>query len=324
MYLSGYKTIIWIVALGCLLPALALTEVIKTDGSVVRGEIISEGTDTIVMNVDGSNISMARSMIQEIRSDGSQSSPSNGNTASGMQVPVNAAYSDMKSEKQERKHFGRTEPEHITIGADAYWSFLGKTRNDKYVEVTGDTVRSSLMLNPYFGIHPSEIFEIRPSLFFSRTHTSYGRQENSDYSDSYSDTYTYYTSQVGLGAGVGFLFHVIHGSFFRFVLGPEIGFNIYFPPNSEIDYGTSETIKTKYDRYVDIDIPIRVPFSLDFVVSKHLGFRLSSELLSLALNINSVKLSGESTTDYTDVGFSSSLDLTKIITQLGIGVFLLF
>ena len=345
MYLSFYKTIISIVALGCFLPIFALTEVIMADGSVVSGEIISEEVDKIVINVDGSNVSIARTMIQEIRSDENQLSPSvpsastlensaynpgndqttlpvSSNTAAVTQASVNTSYSDEESQKQEHQNFGRTEPEHVTIGADAYWSLLAKSRNSNGGDITGDTIRNTLMINPYVGIHTSEIFEIRPSLYISRTRTSYNWEDNSGLLNVNSSTT--YSSQWGLGAGVGFLFHTIHGSFFRFVLGPEIGFNIFLPPKYEREYGSSETIKTEYDRYVDIDIPLSVPFSLDFVVSNHLGFRLSSEVLSFTLNINSVDMSGESTVDYTDVGLSSSLDLMKTITQLGIGVFLLF
>ena len=248
--------------------------------------------------------------------------PVSDNTATDTPVSVNTSYSDIESQKPERQHFGRTEPEHVTIGADAYWSLLAKSRSFNDGDITGDTIRNTLIVNPYVGIHPSEIFEIRPSLYFSRTRTSYDWEDNSN--SSIDNSSTTYSSQWGLGAGAGFLFHAIHGSIFRFVLGPEIGFDIYLPPKYEREYGTLETIKTEYDRYVDIDIPIRVPFSLDFVVSNHLGFRLSSELLSFTLNINSIDLSGESTIDYTDVSFSSSLDLMKTITQLGIGVFLLF
>ena len=65
MYLSAYKTIISIIALGCFLPIFALTEVIMADGSVVRGEMVSEGPDTIVMNIDGSNISLVRSRFRK-------------------------------------------------------------------------------------------------------------------------------------------------------------------------------------------------------------------------------------------------------------------
>ncbi|MBN1576294.1 MAG: hypothetical protein JW913_07080 [Chitinispirillaceae bacterium] len=349
MHFSIRRTAFTIIALGCLLPVFALTEIVRTDGSVVRGTIVSEDADVIVLDVDGINLTVARSTIQEIRSDDGQSAPSASSDEttgySGESTSSTSAYTatDVQREAppptqpasatqsapvsgnvdittQGRPRIGRESRERVTIGADVYWSLDAQAFTDNNTENETHSRRTTLVLKPYVGIRLSDILEVRPSLQLTRTARSSEQEvQQGATSVSLSDD----TSSTGLGLDFGLFFYPVRGGFFRFVIGPAVGFNITFPPKSERSTSTT-TIDLEFDRYVNITIPIHVPFSFDFVVSEHLGFRLSSDVLSFNLNINSVEEDEPSTLDYTDVDFSAMLDLTKTITQLGIGVFLLF
>ena len=216
---------------------------------------------------------------------------------------------------------GRATRERLSIGIDAYMYGTSDFTDDKDSDLQTSQSRNSFTLSPYIGIRTSDLFEIRPSLTFGRQ--SYSRTYDNGSSSS-STLESIDSSSIELGFDVGFIFYPIRGNFFRISLGPTLGYNMWFAPHIERTYsGSSSSPDTEFDRYANVNIMLSVPFSFDFIVSEHLGLRLSSVIYSTGINIRSIK-GPDSTTDYTDVGVTSSLDLVKTVTQFGLGIFLLF
>jgi hypothetical protein len=220
--------------------------------------------------------------------------------------------------------FGRASRERVSLGLDFYWNTNSAFRND-YAEDTSDhTARTTLTLAPYIGIRTSDLFELRPAIVYTLNTNKRSYTPN----ESPSGTIMlkqYSFSEARLGFDMGFMFYLVHGSFFRFAVGPALGYNMSLGPTTTYAYtDPSRDTSITHNTYIDINIPIHVPFCFDFVPTKHLGFRLSSEIFNLTPNIHYVKDNGDNATDASAITTNTTLDLAKIITELSIGVFLLF
>jgi hypothetical protein len=231
--------------------------------------------------------------------------------------------------------FGRDRRENFSLGLDVFWRTNSKFREDIRTDTSDHEARTSLSIKPYMGIRLSDLFELRPALFYNLSTSTY------DYTPK--DTAVRYpyeiltksnVSEARLGFDIGFFFYPIHGSFFRFAIGPTFGFDISLGPKTESTYEIGSwprtigaydtTVTIKYDEYLDVNIPIKVPFSFDFVPSKHLGFRLTGEVISIVPNIHYVKEFGDDAPENRTTTTTTKMDLQKIISDLGIGFFILF
>lgn len=344
-----HRPVFVIIVLGCLLPVFALTRVTFTDGSVLQGTVVSEESDFFVLNVDGKNTTIYRSMIQGIENDPMEGAGTSDASSSyepqpsqvsqyntvqtaapapqqyAAAAPAMETAAPVPEQISTRQRVGRETREKVSIGLDLGFTTSSNVFNDDAAEMKTSTSRSTYSLNPYVGIRRSDILELRPSLLFglykySRTTKIEGSSLSSSSSSSTKQTRD--SSFVSIGFDFGVFFYPVRGNFFRIALGPTLGYAMQFAPRAENDNGTTTT-ELEYDRYVDITIPLTVPFSFDFIVSEHLGLRLSSQLYGFSLNINSVEGPGSST-DYTNVSTDSALDFTKMLTELRLGIMLLF
>jgi hypothetical protein len=229
--------------------------------------------------------------------------------------------------------FGRESREHLSLGANVYWQTTSMFHDDLRADSSDHNARTNLTISPYVGIRVSDLFEIRPALYYNLSTTT------QDYTPKDTTTNRNYqmltksdNSEAQLGFDVGFFFYPISGSFFRFAVGPSLGCDFSLGPTIVQKYkiGSSSgsthdtTITTTNGSYIDINIPIRVPFSFDFVPSKHLGFRLTSEIFSIVPNIRYVKGKGTNPPENRTITTTITMSLQKIITDLGIGFFFLF
>jgi hypothetical protein len=218
------------------------------------------------------------------------------------------------------QEIGRPSREHISIGLDFHWLTNSVFRNDYQADSSDHVANTNLTIKPYVGIRTSDLLEIRPALVYVLTSSTYNYTPKS--SGTGTEEFTYSFSESRLGFDLGFMFYLIHGSFFRFSVGPALGFDMSLGPTATLKYSDASMDTTiKYNTYVDINIPIHVPFCFDFVPTKHFGFRLSGEILSVVPNIHYSKGNGLDASTVTTV---TTLDLTKTLLDFSIGMFLLF
>jgi hypothetical protein len=224
------------------------------------------------------------------------------------------------------QEFGRPSREHISIGLGFHWLTNSAFRNDYKADSSDHEAYTDLSIVPYVGIRTSDLLEIRPALVYILRSETYDYTPPSSGSGIGGVTLKQYSfSESRLGFDVAFLFYLIHGSFFRFSVGPAIGFDMSLGPTESYKYSNSSMDNTiKYNTYIDINVPIHVPFSFDFVPTKNLGFRLSSEIFNVTPNIHYVKQNGTIGTDETVITTRTTLDLTKTLLDFSIGMFLLF
>jgi hypothetical protein len=231
--------------------------------------------------------------------------------------------------------FGRESREKVSLGCNVSWLTSSKYRDDLRVDTSGHEARTNLTIKPYVGIRLSDLFELRPAFYYNVSSNKYEyTPKDTTINRSYKMLTDWKTSEARLGFDMGFIFYPITSSFFRFALGPSLGFDISLGPKTELTYqvGLYPSTVAAYDStatitnesYRDINIPIRVPFSFDFVPSKHLGFRLTGEIFSIIPNIHYIKEEGDNPPENRTITTTTSMNLQKLISDLGIGFFILF
>ncbi len=208
----------------------------------------------------------------------------------------------------------------IQFGVDLVYQM--DYENDDYEYSSGSTSSSStdksttnaFGITPTIGILPSEIFEISPFMMVGFANYSEKEIENDSVVSEYD------ASQVFLGAGIGFYFHVVRGEHMHLSLGPRLQFLNYFEPNT--DDHNPNTTTDPYDTYLNMSIPINVPINIDFYLNKVVGLRLTSNLLNFYINIykrtrRDTQLTTTVKREWTDIKIDFDI-ITSIIPSFGL------
>ncbi len=122
---------------------------------------------------------------------------------------------------------------------------------------------NSIGVQPYFGIYPNDLIEISPFIgFYSSSSSTENESTNSETS----------STQGSMALGCGLYFHVVRGEVFDVSVGPQIGYQPFFKPNTE-------PYETEYDTYYKANLWIACPFNIDMHFTKYFSARLSTDLI---------------------------------------------
>jgi hypothetical protein len=167
----------------------------------------------------------------------------------------------------------------------------------------------SLGIQPYIGIRPGDLLEIRPSVNFQFISSS----TDIEYDSSTSTAVKSSISQAGLGLGVAVLFHVIRKEFFELALGPQLSGFWWFEPSSSNNGTAAQSVYSKfYSSREEISLPIK----FDFYFNRHFGARIGAEILGLTYVTHSYEFKSGSTPDVMhDIDFHI---LTSWVPNMGL------